>query len=137
MAEALVSSSLQNDIFLSWYVMRELGVIPEDFPSIPTDTRAESARSCSVGEIMREYEDVFGEDLTGGRCLRGTMKIHLKDGPISPKHVKYARRPPQARQEACKRYIEALVNSDVIVPVPEPAEWCSPAHFVSKGGGGK
>ena len=94
-AEALVSSSLKNDIFLSWVIMRELGVMPKDFPSIPADTCAATSRSCGVKDLVKEYEDVFGEDLSGGRCLRGTMKIHLKDGPITPKHVKYARRPPR------------------------------------------
>ena len=83
--EMLVSSSLHNDIFMSWDVLRDLGVIPARFPEVPEEvcTQMVSGRH-TVKTLMAEYADVFGEDLSGGRCLKGTMMVHLKDGPITP-----------------------------------------------------
>ena len=67
--------------------------------------------------------------------MKGEMNIHMKKGPITPRHVMNVRRLPHARQAACKRYVETLIKSDVIVPYLEPKPSCFPAHFVEKGGG--
>ena len=69
----------------------------------------------TVESVLEEFADVFGEDLSGRRCLHGKTKVNIKEGPVTPKHVMGARRPPQERQLSCKQYLDTLVKSDVIV----------------------
>ena len=57
------------------------------------------------------------------------------NGPIVPKHIMGARRPPQACEQACKDYLDTLVRTDVIVRQDAPTEWCTGAHFVDKSNG--
>ena len=107
--EALVTSAMKEKMFLSWGVLIAIGVVSEGFPRVTTGLWRHMARTVATRDldsVIEKFADVFGEDLSGGRCLCGRMHIYLKDGPIVPHHVKGARRPPQARQQACKEYLE-------------------------------
>ena len=115
-----------------------IGVVSKGFPSVRTGPRVHVFRAADVRDlnsILERFQDAFGEDLSGVRCLCGGMKIHLKEGPIVPRNVKGARHPPQACQQVCKEYLEMLVKTDVIVPQEESTEWCTGAHFVDKANG--
>ena len=76
--EALVTSALKGEIFLSSGVLIAFGVVPGDFPRI--NISANQQRGCAstareLGTVLEEFSDVFVEDLSGRRCLHGHMHI--------------------------------------------------------------
>ena len=95
-----------------------------------------SSSNKKVQELLKEYKDVFSDVLEPDRHMKGEVKIHIKENSsVKPYHAVTARRPPKAREAACKNLIEELTKSGVIVPATGPTPWCSPSHFVDKPGG--
>ena len=144
---ALVSSSLDTEVLLSWHDLIALGILSEDFPA-PGDvirSVAEAKRGSVdihddeqlVAALKEEYKDVLCDDLPEGKFLEGPeMKIHLKPHvEVKPKRVTTCRQIPKAYQEEADRVVKSLLKSGVLERVEEPTEWISPAHFVPKPGG--
>ena len=85
---ALVTSSLHEEILLSWRTLQPLGIIPEDFPHVVIKAKSVSmAHKESLKCLMVEQSSVFdvGEEL---RTMKGEpIHIHLKDEPIRLLHI--------------------------------------------------
>ena len=141
---ALVSSSLEDEIFLSWSDLIKLGVIKSNFPAVETEnfitkrttTKEEVVEDPDVTALKQKYKEVFAESLEGGRHMAGQeMHIYLKDNvDIKPCHISSARAPPLAWQESAMKLVKSLLRARVIEPVDEPLAWCSSSHFVEKPG---
>ena len=70
-AEALITTALKGEIFLSWGALQAFGVIPPDFPHPRSYQNVCSASSRELNTVLKEYQDVFGEDLSGGAVSEG------------------------------------------------------------------
>ena len=72
---ALVSSSLQNEIFLSWSDLIKLGCIKSNFPEVEsegfvtkkTTTKEEVVEDPDIMDLKEKYKNVFADNLEGGR----------------------------------------------------------------------
>ena len=97
--EALVSSSIEGEVLLSWQVLQKLGVIKNDFPNIKVRAAIASATLYSnaihneqeawseVTRMIKEFDPVFiKEGLL--RTMKGDlMKIHIKPDGHSAEHM--------------------------------------------------
>ena len=146
--DALVSSHISEDLFLSWHDLRELHVIPRDFPLSSTaflsmiDTSEKGSSppvlDAAMDNIKQQFSDVLGDKLDtdshGMKCP--PMHIHFReDMHIKPLNVKVARAIPHHLQDLASSAIADLIASKRIAKVSLPTDWCSPAHFILKPGG--
>ena len=103
-ADALVTSHVKEKLFISWHDLRELAVIPKDFPLSSCaylsllDSNANAAGSplavldAAMETIKKDFSDVLGDQLdfdAGMACP--PMKIHMRDDvDVKPINVKVA-----------------------------------------------
>ena len=153
--EVVIISDLAADMYISKLDLQQLDVLTPDFPNRVTTARIAavtpppaasspsstcsppaSAAAALKAEILQEFADIFSDKLDG-RALTGVpMTINLKEGAsIYPKRVCTARQVPLHLQEDAEALVQQLLDGGVIVPVHEPTEWISPAHFVPKPAG--
>lgn len=148
---ALVSDDLKAEVLMSWHDLQSLRVIGGSFPDVAL------AASAKVGpepcqkkmlytlkdfealkqEMLEMFPEVFC-DVLGDRRLKGdNMHIHLDEKKnVVPKKVFTARQVPLHFKQAAEALTDQLVKDGIIVPVDEPTDWISPAHFVPKPNGG-
>ena len=80
--------------------------------------------------IVKQYPMLF----QGLGKLEGEHTIHLKEG-ATPFCLTTPRRIPLPLMKKVKEEIERMLQLDVIEPVDEPTEWCSPIVVVPKANG--
>ena len=141
--KGLVSPDLNEEILIAWHDLRDLGVIPTNFPALPS--REESAHLAKVADeaslkveaLKKKFDTVLQDELDPNSAMSGPpMKIHLrKDVKIRPMKMTSARKIPLHMQKAADEAVQALLKAGVIEPVKEPSEWVSPGHFVKKPNG--
>jgi hypothetical protein len=146
--EALVSSSIEGEVLLSWQVLQRLGVIKSDFPNVdvkvatvsatpePKYTDEDKASRAEVTRMIREFDMVFNED-GPLRTMKGDpMKIHIKTGvTVVPLNVCTPRKTPIAYLEAAKKKIDSDLEMGIIERVEGVSRWCSLMSFVPKPSG--
>ena len=136
LTEALVSPSITDELIVGWPDLQALGIIARDFPNPGTcaavsDTGAPPGKA--VWALFEKYSGVFTvRSMPPSPMAGGLMKIHLRPGPVTPKRVLTARQIPLHLREKAEELIQNAIEDGVIVPVNEPSEWISPAHFVPK-----
>ena len=142
---ALVSSSISNEVLLSWHTLKEIGVIPIGFPNIGMKAAAKTILPVvwdvlgtlnAVNQMIEEFNSVF--DNEGHlRAMKGEpMTIHMKeDIPIIPLHICNPRKTPYAYQTAAKDKLDDDERNGMIEKVGGPSKWCSAMSFVPKPGG--
>ena len=141
---ALVSSSIQNEVLLSWKALVELGIIPNSFPHVEARAAGVSTSTpmtlemavASVKTMIGSFDDVFDTEGTL-RTMKGKpMVIEMKDdAPIKPVHVCSPRRTAYAFQEAAKQKLDDDESKGVIEKVIGATDWCSAISFVKKPNG--
>jgi len=115
---ALVCSSIKDDILISWHDLANLGVLPSNFPSLPSGKVCSTATD-NIDLIKRDFSDVLTDDLPSTPMAGSSMKIDLiTDRPIEPKKV-YKTRPVPVHWQS----------------FDETSDWVSPAFFVPKPNG--
>ena len=123
---ALVSSSITNEVLLSWHTLKKIGVIPEDFPHVGVKAAAvsmlpvvENARAGdgavkteqdargAITWMIEEFGSVFEEE-GQLRAMKGEpTTIHMKkDVTIKPLHICTPRKTPFAYQTAAKAKLD-------------------------------
>jgi hypothetical protein len=146
--EALVSSSIEGEVLLSWQVLQQLRVINNSFPNVeikaavvsttlhPTDIRNERDAKSTLTKMIKEFDQVFNED-GPLRTMKGDlMKIHIKpDIKVIPLNVCTPRKTPIAYMEAAKAKIDSDLQLGIIEKVDGVSRWCSPMSFVPKPNG--
>ncbi len=146
--DALVSSSLEDEILLSWHDLQALGVLPKHFPAVSDTFRAVSEKmdfskvninddEQLVAALKAEYPDVLREDLEEGKFMTGPpMRIHLReDVPVVPTRITTAPQIVKAYQAEGEKVLKELLESGVVRRVEGPTKWCARAKFVPKPGG--
>ena len=81
-------------------------------------------------DIVKKYPMLF----QGLGKLEGEHAIHLKEG-TTPFCLTTPRRVPLSLMKKVREEIERMLQLDVIEPVDEPMEWCSPIMVVPKADG--
>ena len=138
---ALVSEDLRgSDMLLSCHSMRDLGMLPPNFPSPLSDVSKANATS-STNEsakekelILEEFKDILVDTLDegAGPMLGKPMDIELVDGKIKPLCINTARKTPIHLQAQAKDILDGLMKAGIIKRQTKATDWCSPAHFVEK-----
>jgi hypothetical protein len=140
---ALVSSSIEGEVLLSWQVLQKLGVIKSDFPNIEVRAapevnavRNEQEAQAEVVRMIEEFDPLFNEE-GPLRTMKGDpMKIHIKaDVKIIPLNICTPRKTPIAYLEAAKAKIDSDLEMGIIEKVDRVLRWCSPMSFVPKPNG--
>ena len=150
----LVSSSITDDLIISWHDLRELGVIDDDFPRIgsckcrlrslrgkrKSDVTVDSISTHAadldqdLASIRADYGDVLTTRLPARPMPNVRMKIDLVEGAI-PRKVTTTKRIPIHWQKEANAYIESLIQDGIISPVNETTDWVSPGFVVQKKNG--
>ena len=146
-----------DEFLLAWYVCKQLGIIPPEYPQpiysldppvksichvadvqsskfkisdLPTETELEALKQ----DLLTEYKDVFhGDEL---RKMNGQpMKISLQEGAV-PFALAVPRQVPVAYRDLLKEELNRQVEAGVIQPVREPTDWVHPIVVVPKPKGG-
>ena len=129
--DALIVNDVNYGALVGWHDLQSLGVISKSFPSCM------STRLTTVKEVLLgEFPNVFSDSLPDKPMNVGSMKIHMMER-VSPYKITTPRQIPQRYQEAADSTLQSLINSKVITECEEPTDWCSPAFFVPKPGGGE
>ena len=137
-ADALVTSHVKEKLFISWHDLRELAVIPKDFPLSSCaylsllDSNANAAGSplavldAAMETIKKDFSDVLGDQLdfddAGMACP--PMKIHMRDDiDVKPINVKVARQVPLHLRDMANKVVDDLVDSKRITRVTVALYW--------------
>ena len=90
----LISSTLKDEMYLSWRDLQRIGSISPYFPEVWTNEELcskyratmntkEGARTVrilpEIDDIFEEFADVFAEDLAGGKNIMKPMDIELNE----------------------------------------------------------
>ena len=139
--EAIVSSSLQDEIFLGWQDLINLGVLPKNFPEVDAEvhklnqTKQSDPIDLIAKKILERNKDVFKEEMDENTKMKGKMTIHLKV-PLkdikNPKRVTSVRKTPLGMQKAATKLTNKLIKAGVIKRVYRAPKFVAPAHFVLK-----
>ncbi len=130
-----MSSSIQDEILLSWKELVKLGVIPTSFPHV--ETKAVNAATYSppivdattkTKKIIDSFDDVFGEFDTPRLITRPGTKGEGGDVIIKPVNVCTPRKTAYGFQEAAKQKLNDE-SKGVIEKTTKPTDWCSALSF--------
>ena len=152
----LVSSSIKSDLILSWEDLVRLGVLPAEFPRLPTKQKVAtisinpvpsknisptsnglSADFLSKLEALKvEFKDILTDTLPPQPMKGQDMTIELDTSrEIRPKKVHTCKKLPIHWEVEAQKLIDQLVSDGVIEKVTEEtSDWVSPAFFVPKSG---
>ena len=109
--------------------MKTLKVIPKGFPT--EICNAVDHRDVQT-DIINAYTDVISDELNPiPMQTGGNMHISLVDN-CKPFKITTSRRVPLRFEKEANKVVNDLIEKQVIVPVKETTEWCSPAFFVPK-----
>ena len=116
--------------------LKELGIIPEQFPN-PVFIVSENQYSNMRESLIKDNPDILTDDLPNNSMDTGfvSMKIHLTPGEITPFLISTARQIPLHWREKAERIVKKLLDSGVIKQEDDPMEWCAPGFFVAKKNG--
>lgn len=156
--QPLVARDSEEEFLMSWVDLIALGYLPENFP-YPIEPRNDHRQWCrclssgklegadglleaeiatAKASILSNFSDVLCDRLGKSVMKCEPMVIHLRtDIPIVPYHMSVARKVPRHFEEPAEKLTNELNGDGVIEPVYHPTDWCSPAHFVEKPGGGR
>jgi len=131
---ALVSSSIQDEILLSWKELVKLGVIPTSFPHV--ETKAKNATTYSppiegatskTKRMIDSFDDIFGEFDTPKSITRSGTKGKGGDAIVKPVNVCTPKKTACRSQEAAEQRIDE--SKGVIEKTTKPTNWCSALSF--------
>jgi len=140
----LLSSSIKNDVLLSWHDLVKLGVLPADFPNHKRFPTGKVSRVCDKTDLSEEirklksdFADVLTDKLPANPIVGPPMTIELdQTRPIKPVTTANCKELPVHWQVPATELIDELIRSDIIERVvDETPEWISPAFFVAKPNG--
>ena len=129
--DALISSSLAEEMLVSWQDLTRLKIIPGNFPTVQQRAFAVTTESFTT-QLVAEFGDVIRDSLPNERNTAAPpMKIKLVDKPV-PKKVTTARRIPMRFEKEAGNMVGGLIDTGVIKRYEGNSDWCSPAFFVPK-----
>ena len=134
-----VTTSLKEGVLICLQDLKNLGVVPHDFPrpqysgSVNTVKPDETE---AINDLLKEYSDVLKTNGDKFPPMKGKpMTIHLReDVEITPHKCLTTRPIPLHMQDNAKKLIDELLDSGVIEKVDGPTEWCHRGFFTPKPG---
>ena len=142
--DALISSSVRNEILLGNSDLKRMCILPQDFPEVvcratrqpdkPQSSETETFEDLS--SVFEKYPTVFAEGQL--KTMQWPpMKIHLRnDIKVEPMKIFVARKIPIHHEEEANKEMDKLINQKILEKVDHPTEWVNPSMFVKKEGGG-
>jgi hypothetical protein len=129
----LVSSSIQDEILVSWHDLQGLGILPKRFPTVAFAIKSHLPLD-DLDRIKEDFPDVLCNNLDGGKVMTGKpMKIHLRtDIPIRPKKKLTARPAPLHWKKMADEEVQRLLDNGILKKVDAPTDWISRGHWVAK-----
>ena len=142
----------QQGILLAWYVCRDLGIIPSDYPkpicaiTHTNDIRVPSKnvtghtsverRSQVRKELLVEFKNVFDTSDQLKEMAGEARKIHLEEH-AEPFAITTTRPIPFAWRDEVKSNLDQMTRQGIIKPLGDvPTRWCHPLVIVPKSKGG-
>ena len=138
---AIVSSSISNDVILGYEDLKTIGSINENFP------HPEYGKIAKVNELneldiydrlktklIHKYPQVIRDELpeaTQGNVMKITLTENAK-----PYIAMVARKTPLNLQKQADKLIKELLKAQIIARVTGPTDWCAPGTFLAKQSGG-
>ena len=118
--DALVSSDLSNEILISWHDLKELGVIPQDFPNVSSAILRSLSTEQMLATLHSDYADVLSDYLQPSMRMKGEpCSIKFKKGlTYTPFKVLNARPIPLHMRSKADKLLEELIEKEVIDRVP-------------------
>ena len=129
---ALVSSSMTNDMLISWKDLREMQVLPSSFPQALVRQIVHEDMAVLRSSLISKYPDVFNDKLSVQPMAGPPMEIHLTEG-ATPTRCHTARSVPLHWKEPAEQAVQQLVESGILIHETGPTDWISPGFFVPKG----
>ena len=119
-----------NDrLLLTYELSHKLGLMAElaTMRSVVVDNENMISDSGRVKAMLREHAQVFSQEgkINGIAC---TIQVRSDAVPYAPP----ARRVPPALLDELKRELTCMREHDIIEPVTEPSDWCSPTVIAFK-----
>ena len=154
--ETVLICKQQRGLLLAWYVCRDLGIVPHNYPlpvrSITHEIAAEPSlvpinsplggTTCAVKssrtrkQLIEEFQDVFDNTDELKTMVGEPMKIHLLDN-AEPFAISTTRTIPVAWREEVKASLDNMTRQSIIKPLGDhPTKWCHPLVVVPKSRGG-
>ena len=86
-----------------------------------------------IETLVNEFPDVI-KDTMNEKPMKGPpMELEFDSTmTVRPKRFSYVKHTPLHLKSAANDVIQELLDKNIIVPVTEPTDWCSPAFFVGK-----
>ena len=150
--DAIVTSDMHDEMLISWHDLMNLGILPPGWPdqqqpAVPTEanTAASVVQVVTADELSHEFEklkvkykDVLGTTLSEANNAMTGQPVVIPQFPnhrVRPLKRYTTKAVPIHMQDAARKLVKELQEAGIIVPVSQPTEWCSPAHFVPKPNG--
>ena len=145
----IVSSSMKEEMLISWHDLVNLGILPADFPSVLPKPQVKSFKSCHVKSssqielkamldpILDNFPDVLSDTLPDRPMFGKEMTIEIDSSKnVTPRKVTTTKPIPVHWQDEATKLVQNLVSSGIIEEVhDETSDWVSPAFFVPKPNG--
>ena len=135
----LVSPDVRQEVLLGYKSLKLLGIVSETFPvsRVSAPFVSSSETNTLKMKLAREFSSILTSQLPREAMIGGYMDIHLNDRvDIPPTKVSTAQPIPLHFQKEADEIIDKALREGIIERVSQPTEWCSPAFFVKKPGGG-
>jgi hypothetical protein len=116
----LVSADLSNEILISWHDLKNMGILPPEFPDKISRCKKTSEDihdfDASIADIKKEYADVLDDHLGPEQHMSGPpMTIKLRtDVEVKPCRMLTARKIPIHYQAEAEKTINSLLEKGVI-----------------------
>jgi hypothetical protein len=134
LADALVTSSMKEEILISWHDMDALGVAKLNLANMATGDHAELDQKMET--VKESYQDILSDKLAEKPMEGPPMTIHMKPDAI-PKKIWTAKQPPLHYMEMAEQLVNDSVRDGVFrrVPTTESTDWIARGLFVLKPNG--
>ena len=131
----LISSSIKDDLIISWHDLVILGVLPADFPRVKINKI--STLETAVNKLKEEFKDVVTDSLPPLPMKGRPMVIELDESKdIRPKKITTSKKLPLHWEKDANELVEQLLRDGIIERVAdETTDWVSPGFFVPKANG--
>jgi hypothetical protein len=133
--DALVTSSMKDEILISWHDLEALRAVSLvlEVKTAPIDQVALQGK---MDTLKEKYIDVLSDKLAELPMVGPPMKVHMKAGAI-PKKIWSAKQPPLHFMEVAENLVSDSIESGVLrrVPTSESTDWITRGLFVVKPNG--
>jgi hypothetical protein len=133
--DALVTSSMKDEILISWHNLEALRAVSLvlEVKTAPID---QVALQDKMDMLKEKYKDVLSDKLAELPMVGPPMKVHMKAGAI-PKKIWSAKQPPLHFMEMAENLVSDSIKAGVLrrVPTSESTDWISRGLFVVKPNG--